>query len=299
MENTQKPVSNVNKWLKLLLKIAVSVICLWYVSGKIDFTKAGTALQNANWIYLFLALIAFIVSKLIAAFRLNIYFRNINIHLPEWNNIRLYWLGMFYNLFLPGSISGDAYKVILLTKKYQVPYKKTTAAVLLDRFSGLLGLGLILGVYGCVVLKEKLYAIALVIGAVLAVVTLYLVIRSFFKDFLPSFYSTLLLGTLVQASQVICAYLIMAALGIPAHVTEYIFIFLVSSVVAVLPLTIGGLGIREVVFLEGSTYFGLVQENSVVISILFYLITLFTSAWGLIYVFKDALKEKKDSQVSP
>ncbi|HEX7847441.1 MAG TPA: lysylphosphatidylglycerol synthase domain-containing protein, partial [Chitinophagaceae bacterium] len=93
--------------------------------------------------------------------------------------------------------------------------------------------------------------------------------------------------------QVICAYLIMAALGIPAHVTEYIFIFLVSSVVSVLPLTIGGLGIREVVFLEGSKYFGLLQETSVVISILFYLITLFTSAWGAVYVFKDPLKEEK------
>jgi hypothetical protein len=51
---------------------------------------------------------------------------------------------MFYNLFLPGAISGDAYKVVLLTRKYDVSYKKITAAVLLDRFSGLLALGLIL-----------------------------------------------------------------------------------------------------------------------------------------------------------
>jgi hypothetical protein len=43
---------------------------------------------------------------------------------------------MFYNLFLPVSISGDAYKVILLKKIYDAPYKKTTSAGLLDRFSG-------------------------------------------------------------------------------------------------------------------------------------------------------------------
>jgi uncharacterized membrane protein YbhN (UPF0104 family) len=83
----------------------------------------------------------------------------------------------------------------------------------------------------------------------------------------------------------------MAALRIPAHVTEFVFLFLVSSVASVLPLTIGGLGIREVVFLEGSSYFGLPQETSIVISILFYLITLFTSAWGAIYVFNDPLKK--------
>ncbi len=293
MEETPKTGSKTNQWLKWLLKIAVTAICLWYVSGKIDFTKAGTALREANWFYLLLALIAFVISKLISAYRLNIYFRNIGIHLPEWQNIKLYWLGMFYNLFLPGSISGDAYKVVILTRKYQVPYKKTTAAVLLDRVSGLLGLGLILAVYSLFVLKDNLYSMAIVTGALLAVGLLYFVTKYYLKDFIPGFFPTLILGVFVQASQVVCAYLIMAALGIPAHVTEYIFLFLVSSVVAVLPLTIGGLGAREVVFLEGSKYFGLAQEVSVLISLLFYLITLFASAWGAWYVFKDPMGPKK------
>ncbi|HKB43412.1 MAG TPA: lysylphosphatidylglycerol synthase transmembrane domain-containing protein [Chitinophagaceae bacterium] len=298
MDDPAKTESKTSKLFKLLLKIAVTAICLWYVSGKINFQKAGLALQNANWLYLLPALIAFIFSKLLSAIRLNIYFRNINIHLPGWQNVKLYWLGMFYNLFLPGSISGDAYKVILLTKKYNTTYKKTTAAVLLDRFSGLLGLGLILSVYSIVVLNSTIYISAIICGAILAVIVLYLVIKTWLKDFISSFFSTLLLGIAVQASQVVCAYLVMASLNIPFNQTEYIFLFLISSVVAVLPLTIGGLGAREVVFLEGSKYFGLIRENSVVISILFYLITLFTSAWGLFYVFKNPLKEKRPSAFS-
>lgn len=295
-----KEESKTRKWLKLLLKIVVTVVCLWYVSGKIDFSKAGTALQQANWVYVFLALLAFAASKFLSALRLNMYFRNIGIQLPEWQNIKLYWLGMFYNIFLPGSIGGDAFKVILLTKKYSIPYKKTTAAVLLDRVSGLLGLGFILAIYGFFVLSTKFY-IALMIagGAFLAVIVLYLAIRYYLKDFIPSFFPTLFLGVAVQAMQVLCAYLIMAALGIPAHVTEYIFIFLVSSVVAVLPLTIGGLGARELVFLEGSKFFGLVQENSVIISILFYILTLITSLIGLWYVFREPLKKVKDSTLNP
>jgi uncharacterized membrane protein YbhN (UPF0104 family) len=298
MENLAKTESKTSKLVKLLLKIAVTAICLWYVSGKINFKKAGIALQNANWFYLLPALIAFVFSKLLSAIRLNIYFRNINIHLPEWQNVKLYWLGMFYNLFLPGSISGDAYKVILLTKKYNTTYKKTTAVVLLDRFSGLLGLSLILAVYSNVVLNNTIYISAIICWAILAVAVLYLVIKTWLKDFISSFFSTLLLGIAVQASQVVCAYLVMASLNVPFNQTEYIFLFLVSSVVAVLPLTIGGLGAREVVFLEGSKYFGLIRENSVVISILFYLITLFTSAWGLFYVFKNPLKEKRPSTFS-
>jgi glycosyltransferase 2 family protein len=293
MEDKPKKKSKTSKIWKLVFKIVVTALCLWYVSGKIDFAKASQALHHADWQYLLPALIAFIVSKLLSAFRLNIYFRNIGVHLPAWQNIKLYWLGMFYNLFLPGSISGDAYKVILLNKKYKTAYKKLTAAVLLDRLSGLLGLGLLLAAYSTLVLERSLYIIAIITGAILTIVALYIVIKNWLKDFIPGFFSTLLLGIMVQASQVICAYLLMAALGIPLHITEYIFIFLVSSVVAVLPLTIGGLGAREIVFLEGSKYFGLLQEHSVVISILFYLITLFTSAGGLFYVFKDPLHKKR------
>lgn len=300
MNDNPAKTSSSGRWLKLLLKIAVTAACLWYVSGKIDFTKAGTALRSANWFYLFLALLCFVISKLLSAVRLNIYFKNIGVELPGSQNIKLYWLGMFYNLFLPGSIGGDAYKVVLLTKRFGVAYKKTGAAVLLDRLSGLAGLGLILAVYGVLVLRNNSYSALLIAGAVIAVVVLYYIVKSWLKEFTQSFFTTLFLGLLVQASQVVCAYLIMAALGITVDSSAYIFIFLVSSAVAVLPLTIGGLGARELVFLEGAKYFGLTQETSVVISLLFYLITLLTSAAGLFYVFNDPLQQKKkDSLLSP
>ena len=105
------PEKKAPKWRKpllLLFKIIVTILCFWYISQKIDFAEAFRALQAANWTFLFLAVVAYVASKIVSAFRLNIYFRNINLHLPAWQNIKLYWLGMFYNLFLPGSISGDA-----------------------------------------------------------------------------------------------------------------------------------------------------------------------------------------------
>src|SRR5437773_11838581 len=108
------------------------------------------------------------LSKLFSAFRLNIYLRNIRIELPEWENIKLYWLGLFYNLFLPGSISGDAYKVIRLTKQFGIPYKKTTSAVLLDRVTGLLGLAFVLAFYGALVLDNRFYILGLIVAAILA-----------------------------------------------------------------------------------------------------------------------------------
>lgn len=279
------------KYWQVLLKLGITALCLWYVSGKIDFQKTGLALSSAKWVFLFPALLLFILSKFISAIRLNIYFRDINIHLPLAQSTKLYWLGMFYNLFLPGSISGDAYKVFLLTKKYSIPYKKTTAAVLLDRISGLLGLGLILSLYSLVVLKDQLFQWLLIPGAIIAVIGLLLIVKKFFPDFKNSFWKTLLLGIAVQAVQVACIYCIMAGVGIPVTEHAYLFLFLVSSIVSVLPLTIGGLGIREVVFLEGSAKLGLLQENAVLVSLLFYIITMITSLAGVYYVFRDPLKK--------
>jgi len=288
----EKKESTVSRLLKLLLKIAITVLCFWYISKKIDFARALDALRKADWTFQLLAVLSFLFSKLLAAFRLNINFRNIKVQLPEWRNIKLYWLGMFYNLFLPGSISGDAYKVVLLNRRYGAPYKKTSAAVLLDRFSGLLALGVILSVYGVIVLDKPVWDALLMIGALVAIVGLNLVVRFFFKDFLPGFWPTFFWGMAVQIFQVVCLYCVLLSLHIPLHQPEWIFIFLVASVVSVLPISLGGgLGTRELVFAEGARFFDLDPHLGVIISLLFYLSNLLSSVGGAYFVFHDPLKE--------
>lgn len=292
VKTTGKPGSKVSRYLKLLLKVGVTIVCFWYISKKIDFHAAKDAFLKANWLWLFLAVVLLLLSKLFSALRLNVYFRNILIHLTEWRNIKLYWLGMFYNLFLPGSISGDAYKVVLLKKKYDSSYRKTSAAVLLDRFSGLLALGLIMSVYGIIVLDKTLYDVILVVGSLVAIIALYLAIRFYFKDFLVGFWSTFAWGLLVQLTQVICVYCILFSLGLPIDQPQWIFIFLVAAVVAVFPVSLGGgLGTREVVFVEGAKYFHLDPQIALVISLLFYLSTVIASIGGLYFVFHDPLME--------
>ena len=293
---TKKKESKVGRFLKLLVKIAITILCFWYISTKIDFGKALNALLKANWFLLFVALIFFILSKLLSAFRLNIYFRNIKLQLSEWNNIKLYWLGMFYNLFLPGAISGDAYKVVLLNRRYKTSYKKASAAVLLDRFSGVLALGVILSVYGIIVLHNYKYDVLLIFAAILAFAGFYVVIRFLFKDFLKSFFPTFLWALAVQLSQVVCVYFIMLSLHLSLLQHEWIFIFLLAAVISVLPISLGGgLGTREFVFVEGSRFFHLDPQTGVIISLLFYLLTVIGSTWGLYYNFHDPLKETSHS----
>lgn len=276
--------------LKTGLKILVTVFCFWYIQRKIDFSRVGKMVGLMHYGWMLLALASFIISKIVSSFRLNLYFRAVGIKLTETSNLRLYWLGMFYNLFLPGSISGDAYKVIRLTKVYKKPVRQVTAAVLFDRFSGLLNLGLLLVIFWVIVQGFTALSGLFTIGALLAVVICYLVCRYFFPYLLAAFWRTFALGMIVQVLQVACMYSILQALYIEQHHAQYLLVFLVSCVVAVLPFTIGGLGAREMVFLWGSSLFLLDVEQSVIGSIAFYVITATASLPGLSFVFFDPLQ---------
>lgn len=275
--------------LKLLLKIGVTVLCLWYVSRKIDWSKSWETIQRSNWLWLMVAVMFFTTSKIVSSLRLNIYFKNIGLYLSQVLNLKLSWLGMYYNLFLPGGIGGDAYKVILLNRYYNQSAKLLTAAVLLDRISGLVGLGILAVIYYWLVFNGAQYSSLLIAAILPGMVIYYFVVKKLFPSFISSFWSTFWMGLLVQGLQVVCVYCLMTALHLHEHHTPYILIFLLSSIVAVLPFTIGGLGAREVVFLWGSNQFLLNRDEAVCISLLFYLITVLASVVGIIWVYKKPL----------
>lgn len=296
-----KPINHKKKgvlhYLKLLLKIGVTIACLWYVFNKIDLPETIGILGKADWCWLLAAFLLYTASKLVSSKRLNIYFKNIGIDLPGWQNVKLFWLGMFYNLFLPGAITGDAYKVVLLSKKFEVSYKKVTSAVLLDRISGLLSLGLIVAIYSLFVIKETWIIALLISGSLVAIPSCYFILKKFFPEFLPGFWSTFLLGTIVQLAVLLCIYFILFALNISEDTTSYVFIFLIAAIAFVLPISIGGgLGVREFVIIEGARYAGLGlqgEQNAFMLSIIFYIITVACSLGGIPFVFKNPFENKQ------
>lgn len=281
--------AQIKKWGILVLKIAVSLFCLWYVFTKIDWTTSWQTIRHSNLLWFAGAIFFIIASKFVAAYRLNIYFKNIGTILHRKVNIKLYWLGMYYNIFLPGGVGGDAYKVIMLNRTYNHPAKLLTAAVLLDRASGVAAIGILTALYYYGIFGNSNYSCYLLASVIPGLLIYYFIVRKFFPSFLRSFWSTLWLGLAVQLTQVFAIYCMMYSFGIPRHHTEYILIFLLSSLIAVLPFTIGGLGAREIVFVWGSTQFGLNQSQSVAISIIFYLISVSISLPGIYWVYNDPL----------
>lgn len=279
-----------HSWISVVFKLAVTIVCLWYVSRKINWLLTLQLLNGSNKLWLVLAALCFTLSKLVAALRLNIYFKNIQVNLPQLKNIRLYWLGMFYNLFLPGGIGGDAYKVIVLSRRNMQSVKKLSAAVLLDRISGVAGLAILAAIYYFLIFKGSQFSGWLLLAVAPGLVVYYFFIKKVFYSFISSCWITLLLGTIVQFLQVICVYSLMASINITQHHNEFVLLFLLSSIVAILPFTIGGLGAREVVFLWGSQQFGLDLNQSIYISLLFYLITVMVSLVGVRWMYKEPLQ---------
>ena len=79
---------------------------------------------------------------------------------------------------------------------------------------------------------------------------------------------------------------------------EWIFIFLITSVVSVFPAAMGGgLGTRELVFAEGAHYFNLDPQMGVIVSLLFYISNVICSVGGAYFIFHDPLQDKLQKEI--
>ena len=288
------------KRITTLLKIIFSFLLIYFVFTKIQFQDVWNVLKKAKILPLIAAIIFFAVSKLIAAFRLNLYFHQLNIKLRHKSNIKLYLLGMFYNLFLPGGIGGDAFKGYVIKKKYEVGTKRIIAVLLLDRLSGLLLLVFYACILGLLIQTDQLadFQWLFAFCIILSFLVFWVFNKKYFDYVFPVYWRSITYSALVQLCQIICVLFILMSFDLTENKMAYIFIFLVSSVVAVLPLTIGGIGSREVVFFYGALWLGLEENTSVSISMLFFLITALVSLTGIYYHFRQPRLEVVGEQRS-
>lgn len=264
-------------------KIAISGGAVWFVLSKVDGRELIGAFRNVCWWMLILSAVLFVASKVVSAYRLQVYFRNVDVAIAPSTNLRLYWLGMFYNLFLPGGIGGDGYKVWLLYRQAGYSVKRTAAAVLLDRVNGMLAIVLLALLLVLFIPELGWYRYAAALLLPLSVLLYRYLVAKLFPSFYTSIRATTLLSFAVQLLQVLSVLLIIGAIGITSFYLELVLVFLISSAVAVLPFTIGGIGAREVVFLYGSTILGLDSSLSVAISFIFFTITAVVSLGGIYY----------------
>ena len=291
--------SQVKNQLKTALKILLTGGALYLVFQKIDTAQLLQLSKNLSWPWLLPAIALFVGSKVATAIRLNHYFANIHLLLSAWENWRLYLIGMFYNLFLPGGIGGDGYKVYLLNKEFKTPVKELLKASLLDRLEGLVAIvALLLALLGLIELPWQEFATwtskALLLAAALGVVpAFWLLQKVLFPNFLPSFWQGIIWSLVGQLAQMASVFCLLLALGVQDNFLAYQAVFLLSSIVAVLPLTIGGVGARELVVVYAHSYAGIQETEAVAFSFLFFLISAAVSLSGLGSSGKKQINNKK------
>ncbi|MEO0504790.1 MAG: lysylphosphatidylglycerol synthase transmembrane domain-containing protein [Bacteroidota bacterium] len=270
------------------LKILVSAVLIYFIFTKIDYQEFVTAIRKSKPFPFILGILLVLLSKGIAAVRLNAYFHTIGAKLTQTSNLKLYFQGMFYNLFLPGGIGGDAYKGYVVQKQFQTGTKKAVGVLFLDRLSGMV----IICVYILLLLLfiehpliENLKPF-IVLCIPLGVGAFWFINKYFFSYALRVFWKCLGYSALVQLFQVVCVFFLVKSFLVTENLLEYLVVFLVSSVVSIIPLTIGGFGSREITFLYGSEWLGLDSNISVGVSFLFFIITALISLFGIVYHIK-------------
>ncbi|MDB4293471.1 flippase-like domain-containing protein [Maribacter sp.] len=270
------------------LKLIVSAALIYFIFTKLDVANVLAILKKTNPAYLFLAAIFLVLSKVFASFRLNLYFHRLGVRLTQKSNLKLYLLGMFYNLFLPGGIGGDAYKGYVIQKAFPVTTKRVVAALLLDRLSGLLLIFLYSCLFAILLQNEYLANYRVLIGAValLAILVFWYLNKKIFTSLHTIFWKSFAYSAFVQGTQLVSIILILKALSISLNTVAYLFVFMISSIVSVVPLTIGGIGSRELTFYYGADILGLDENTAVGISMVFFLITAMVSLLGVFYHFK-------------
>lgn len=278
--------------IKTILKIVVTGVLLYLVFRKVPFTDVKYRLLHANYWWMLAALLGFFASMVASSWRLLSFFRSIDLKLDPKFNFRLFLLGLFYNFILPGGIGGDGYKIYLLHKNYKLPGKKVFWAIMFDRLSGLWAIGLI-----TVALIFMIPQIDIHIGIPLGIFIVasaiyYFVAYKFFKEYTRYFFEAHLKAILVQGFQVIVIVCVLLGQDFTGKFSPYLLSFLISALATIIPISVGGAGIRETVFTYLTKWFPMDKSMAVFLPGTFYLISLIVALLGIYYVMRPSRMEE-------
>lgn len=123
-------------WIGNLLKVLISVGALTWVLSQIPFGEVLDAARGANGWLLGLAYLLFLLSLFVRAGRWLVLLRGLGSQVPFWRLVELYFVGSFFNAFLPSGFGGDIVRAAEVTR--EVEGGTAVGTVLVDRLSGLM-----------------------------------------------------------------------------------------------------------------------------------------------------------------
>jgi uncharacterized protein (TIRG00374 family) len=128
-------------------KTFIRALCSLVIAGLIIYqivirsqVNITLELQECKRLYGLMAFIFYGMALGIGILRWNLLLRAQQVQLSLRETTRLYMIGVFFNLLIPGSVGGDLIKMVYIARAY--PQKKAAVilTIVLDRIIGILGL---------------------------------------------------------------------------------------------------------------------------------------------------------------
>ncbi len=181
--------------LMFLMKLLVSTGLIVFFLTQIHIERFLGTLLSARFSYIALALVVYLLSQILSAGRWMVLARPLGFEEPFGEIVVYYLIGMFFNLFAPGTVGGDVSRVYYLARNDKTHGEKggwavstvpAAVSVFMDRAVGMTAL-VWLGAIGLVMFPEypvpapiRSLTFALAVGLVVAAALVPL-----FRRFLP------------------------------------------------------------------------------------------------------------------
>ena len=293
----------------------VSCLLLYWLLSSIDLREVPAVLGNASLGYLPLVPLPMFGRLYFYALRWDILLRHYGMRLAFRQRYAYYVVGFFFNACLPGSLGGDAVRVLCASRALGRKYVSIATIAVLERFFGLCAIlvvgsaGFLLGyeVLSGIIPREVhrplfglclLFVVALLFFKPLASLAADLVARTNRFERVQTFLKEtsrlgrgelgllLLLSALGQFTGMLSAIILLHALHLAVPFMGYLVVFAVMSVIALIPISLGGLGVREGLLTVLLAGFGISPGAAVSLALATYLNRIVVgAAGGVLYVF--------------
>ena len=296
----------------IVAKILLSVALFAYVVAKVSPRNVWATMKGADPALIGLAAALFFVSSLIGSWLWARLLRAQGVSIPYPKAASYYFVGLFFNNFLPSNIGGDIAR-ISDAAKHADHVSPVFSATLMDRLIGVVSIGFLAVVASIAALHRlHLYAIYWTTLVVFLLAVAFFasifnrgILEAFERPFraigaqkieraiarlmddLHGFRSegralaaAFVASTLVQISRIYVHYLVGLALGVRISLAYYFLFVPVLAALISLPISLNGLGVREGAAVVLFQLAGLSREQSFSIPFLTYMLAVMISLLG-------------------
>lgn len=245
-------------------RVAVSAGLLAWLGWRTDWGKVSESFARLR-VDLWLGAVGmYVAAQAVSGYRWKLLAEPLGFRRSWRDFTSYYFIGTFFNMFLPTSVGGDVVRALYLDHR-RGHRLKSFLSVLIDRASGLLVLLLV----ACVAMAVRpialphwvFYAVwGTAAGGVAAVLGLLALSRSaphggrlrrlreaslVYFQYPGIIVSTTVLSLIIQAANVVLVWLIGLAMGMPVPGFYYWIMAPMVTVLTLLPVSFNGMGLRE------------------------------------------------------